>query len=123
MRNQQLSATRRIAMWRRMTLALSAVLVALVLYVAPNAVSAEVVLKKVDMTAQQARLTHGGDLYNELCAVCHGMSGAGDGPAVPALKQRPLPERMPTRSSSSSLKSAHAAPSSACSVSLIALSE
>ena len=41
------------------------------------------------MTWKQARLTHGEDLYNELCAVCHGVKGKGDGPAVPALKRAP----------------------------------
>ena len=90
MRKQQLRAAPCRATWKRMTIVLSAVLAALLVYIAPAAVSAEVVLKKVDMTAQQARLTHGSDLYNELCAVCHGVSGAGDGPAVAALKQRPI---------------------------------
>ena len=29
----------------------------------------------------------GGELYGELCAVCHGKSGKGDGPAAGALKK------------------------------------
>ena len=81
MRNQQL---------QRLALALFAVTATLVVYIAPTAVEAEVVLKKEYLTAKQARMTHGEDLYNELCAVCHGQSGKGDGPAVPALKQRPV---------------------------------
>lgn len=67
-----------------------AAIAALVVYAAPTDVSAEVVLKKQTLTAQQARMTHGEDLYNELCAVCHGVSGKGDGPAVEALKQAPI---------------------------------
>jgi mono/diheme cytochrome c family protein len=59
-------------------------------FFAPAATAAEVVLKQKELTARQARLTHGEDLYNELCAVCHGVSGVGDGPAVPALNQPPL---------------------------------
>jgi len=90
MRNQQLQTAFRGATCRRMVLAVSAVIAMLVVYIAPGAVSAEVVLKQQQLTAQQARLTHGEDLYSELCAVCHGLSGTGDGPAVPALAQRPI---------------------------------
>ena len=38
------------------------------------------------ITSQQAELTDGEDLYAELCAVCHGKGGMGDGPAASALK-------------------------------------
>ena len=90
MRKQQLRRAPGGATGKRMVFALSTAIAALLVYAAPAAVSAEVVLKKVDMTVQQARLTHGEDLYNELCAVCHGLSGRGDGPAVSALNQRPI---------------------------------
>ncbi len=76
--------------WKRTTLAIAAVIAAVAAYVMPAAVSAEVVIEQRYLTAQQARLTHGEDLYNELCAVCHGLSGTGDGPAVAALTQQPL---------------------------------
>ena len=31
----------------------------------------------------------GAAIYREYCAVCHGLSGRGNGPAAPAFKQRP----------------------------------
>ena len=55
-----------------------------------QAVQAEVQIKQMPLTWRQAALTDGEDLYVELCAVCHGVSGEGDGPAVPALRQ-PMP--------------------------------
>ncbi len=82
--------SRRRITWKRTTLAIAAVIAAVAAYIMPAAVSAEVVIEQRYLTAQQARLTHGEDLYNELCAVCHGLSGTGDGPAVPALNQRPI---------------------------------
>ncbi len=75
---------------KRVPLVLTAVVAALVAYVAPGASASDVVLESKPLTAQQARLTHGEDLYDELCAVCHGTSGTGDGPAVAALKQPPI---------------------------------
>ncbi|MGI9237964.1 MAG: c-type cytochrome [Woeseiaceae bacterium] len=67
-----------------------AVLIVLVVSLgAPEMAFAEVQLVEKDMTWRQARLTHGEDLYEELCAVCHGQSGKGDGPAISALKQVP----------------------------------
>ncbi len=46
---------------------------------------AEVKVKEAPLTWQQAALTDGEDLYRELCAVCHGKGGKGDGPAAPAM--------------------------------------
>ncbi len=46
---------------------------------------AEVEIKEAPLTWQQAALTDGEDLYLELCAVCHGKDGKGDGPAAPAM--------------------------------------
>jgi mono/diheme cytochrome c family protein len=37
-------------------------------------------------TAQQTKTLEGADTYASYCAVCHGKSGKGDGPAAPALK-------------------------------------
>lgn len=67
--------------------AFSAAAVTLAVFSAP--VSAEVELNQEFLTASQARMTHGQELYEELCAVCHGHAGKGDGPAVPALAQVP----------------------------------
>ena len=49
---------------------------------------AEVEIKEAPLTWQQAALTDGEDLYLELCAVCHGKDGKGDGPAAPAMTKR-----------------------------------
>ncbi len=46
----------------------------------------EVEVKQAPLTWQQAALTDGEQLYLELCAVCHGESGKGNGPAASALK-------------------------------------
>jgi len=45
----------------------------------------QVEIKEAPLTWQQAALTDGGELYLELCAACHGVSGKGDGPASSAL--------------------------------------
>ena len=90
MRNQQQQKVPRRTSWKCMAVTASAAIAAMLGCVAPASVTAEVVVEQREMTAQLARLTHGGDLYNELCAVCHGVSGTGDGPAGPALKQQPI---------------------------------
>jgi len=46
---------------------------------------AETEIKKAPISWEQAALSDGEALYVELCAVCHGVSGMGDGPAAPAL--------------------------------------
>ncbi len=46
----------------------------------------QVEIKEKPLTWQQAALTDGEELYLELCAVCHGIGGMGDGPAASALK-------------------------------------
>jgi len=46
----------------------------------------QVEIKHKPLTWQQAALTDGEELYLELCAVCHGIGGMGDGPAASALK-------------------------------------
>ena len=43
------------------------------------------------LTWQQASITDGGELYVELCAVCHGVDGKGAGPAAEALA-KPVPD-------------------------------
>ena len=51
-----------------------------------NTTFGQVEVKQVPLTWQQAALTDGEELYLELCAVCHGKGGMGDGPAASALK-------------------------------------
>jgi mono/diheme cytochrome c family protein len=53
---------------------------------AANTTFGQVEVKQVPLTWQQAALTDGEELYLELCAVCHGKGGMGDGPAASALK-------------------------------------
>jgi mono/diheme cytochrome c family protein len=47
----------------------------------------DVEIETAPMSWKQAALTDGNELYGELCAVCHGINGKGDGPAAPALKK------------------------------------
>ena len=47
--------------------------------------------QQVPLTREQVALIDGEELYGELCAVCHGKSGMGDGPAAAALKD-PVPD-------------------------------
>lgn len=42
-------------------------------------------LERAPLRWKQAVLTEGEALYAELCAVCHGLEGRGDGPAAEAL--------------------------------------
>jgi mono/diheme cytochrome c family protein len=50
-----------------------------------------VVIKQVPMTYRDIALKNGHEMYDQLCAVCHGETGRGDGPAVPALSN-PVPD-------------------------------
>ena len=45
----------------------------------------QVEIKEAPLSWQQAALTDGEELFQELCATCHGVSGKGDGPAARAL--------------------------------------
>ena len=50
-----------------------------------------VVIKQVPLTYQDIALKSGHEMYGQLCAVCHGVAGRGDGPAAPALSS-PVPD-------------------------------
>jgi mono/diheme cytochrome c family protein len=52
-----------------------------------NTTFGQVEVKRAPLTWQQAALTDGEQLYLELCAVCHGEDGMGDGPAASVLKK------------------------------------
>jgi hypothetical protein len=64
---------------------LVAILGTIIIFTFTGSAFAEVVIREMPLTWQQAALTDGEELYQELCAVCHGIGGKGDGPAVPAL--------------------------------------
>ena len=49
----------------------------------------QVTIKYVPLNDQQATLTNGEELFEELCTVCHGEGGIGNGPAVSALTNAP----------------------------------
>uniref|UniRef100_Q01YH4 Cytochrome c domain-containing protein n=1 Tax=Solibacter usitatus (strain Ellin6076) TaxID=234267 RepID=Q01YH4_SOLUE len=42
-----------------------------------------------EVPARTTQSNQGVDLYREYCAVCHGVSGKGDGPAASATKKHP----------------------------------
>ncbi len=46
---------------------------------------------QVPISWHQAALSDGAELYAELCAVCHGMEGTGNGPAAKAVA-KPVPD-------------------------------
>lgn len=63
----------------------SIIILALVLFSTGSVAKEQVEVTEAPLTWQQAALTDGEELYMELCAVCHGTSGKGDGPAASAL--------------------------------------
>lgn len=73
---------------RRFTMVMAAV--AFVLVAGWSVAETEVTIEKAPITWQQAALNDGQELYVELCASCHGVTGRGDGPAAPALSG-PMP--------------------------------
>jgi len=70
---------------------LTRILIFGLLTIVTGAVAAEVVIKQRPMTLDDVAGKNGQELYGQLCAVCHGATGKGDGPATPALN-RPLPD-------------------------------
>jgi hypothetical protein len=50
-----------------------------------------VVINQVPLTYKDIALKDGHEMYDQLCAVCHGVTGKGDGPAAPALSS-PVPD-------------------------------
>jgi mono/diheme cytochrome c family protein len=52
-----------------------------------NAAAQQTVIREVP--ARMTKSIEGLDLYREYCAVCHGVSGKGDGPAASATKKHP----------------------------------
>ena len=58
-------------------------IITLIIFASPAFGQVEII--EAPLSWQQAALTDGGELYQELCASCHGVDGKGDGPAAPAL--------------------------------------
>ncbi len=66
---------------------LHAILGSVLLTAAASALTEELEIREAPLTWRQAALSNGEDLFLELCAVCHGKDGTGDGPAATALKK------------------------------------
>ncbi len=61
------------------------------LLIASGILSAEVVIRQVPMSLNDIAGKNGQEMYDQLCAVCHGAEGEGDGPAAQALAN-PVPD-------------------------------
>ena len=72
---------------KRRTALLTAIGFAAAAAVSLVADATEVTVEEAPLTWRQVANSDGEALYNELCAVCHGPSGNGDGPAASALKK------------------------------------
>ena len=57
--------------------------------VIPVSTYGQVMIERVPLSEQQAALTGGKALFEELCVACHGMDGIGNGPAASALNKAP----------------------------------
>jgi len=70
---------------------MKAIVVAGVTILCAGTTFGEVVIREVPLKWEQVARLDGDVVFNNLCAVCHGVGGKGDGPAVTALKQ-PVPD-------------------------------
>ncbi len=66
-------------------LAIAVVLMASGYSIAAETGAPDVVIKQVPLTYKDIALKDGHEMYDHLCAACHGVTGKGDGPATPAL--------------------------------------
>ena len=78
-----------ISLEKRICVALAALAVVLVIaaMVASPVLAQTKEVRKVPISPEHAVLTNGEDLYQAVCAVCHGKTAKGDGPAAGALKK------------------------------------
>lgn len=67
------------------------IFVAVVFLMVCSLADAEVVIKQVPMKVSDIAGKNGQEMYDQLCAVCHGVDGKGDGPAAQALAN-PVPD-------------------------------
>ncbi len=70
---------------RRLLLVVAAIALAVVTIAATQ----QPKIKTAPIDWGQVAIGNGEVLYGELCAVCHGVEGTGDGPAAPALRTVP----------------------------------
>ena len=57
----------------------------IVLITFASATAGDAVIKQAPLNYHAVKTTDGGELFDNICAVCHGLNGKGDGPAAPAL--------------------------------------
>lgn len=66
---------------------LTAILGTVVLLIFASTAVGEVVIEEEPLNGQKVARLDGDVVFNNLCAVCHGTGGKGDGPAVSALNK------------------------------------
>ena len=66
---------------------MQAILVAAVMILSVGTTFGEVVIREVPLRWEQVARKDGNEIFSNLCAVCHGAEGKGDGPAVSALEK------------------------------------
>ena len=65
---------------------MQAIVVAGVTILCAGTTFGEVVIREVQLSWEEVSQLDGDVVFNNLCAVCHGVGGKGDGPAVSALE-------------------------------------
>ena len=65
---------------------IQAIVVVMVAVLVASTTFAEVVIREVQLKWEDVAELDGDVVFNNICAVCHGVSGKGDGPAVSALE-------------------------------------
>ena len=66
---------------------MQAILVAEVMILSVGTTFGEVVVREVPRRWEQVARLDGDEIFSNICAVCHGAGGKGDGPAVSALEK------------------------------------
>jgi mono/diheme cytochrome c family protein len=66
---------------------LAAIFVTVVAIISVNSAFGEVVIKTAPLEWRDIANMNGDEVFNKLCATCHGIGGKGDGPAVGALSK------------------------------------
>jgi hypothetical protein len=65
---------------------MQAIVVAAVTVLCAGTTFGEVVIREVQLKWEEVAELNGDVVFNNICAVCHGVGGKGDGPAVSALE-------------------------------------
>jgi mono/diheme cytochrome c family protein len=76
---------------KRLAMVLAGIALIACVYTLAVQAATQAEVKEAPVTWRQVAEGDGQTLYVELCAACHGVGGAGDGPAAPALA-KPLPD-------------------------------